>query len=85
MSSLKEIREFGCPYSVIQCRECKWNYADTCNFDFDSYQQGRVDAIEEYKLTLVDMSVLSNRLLDVSDVTMVADALKEKNKEKKDE
>lgn len=47
MSNLKDIKEFGCPYTKIQCKSCTWNYADTCNFDFDSYQQGRTDRDRE--------------------------------------
>lgn len=43
MSKLHRIEEFGCPYSVFKCENCKWNYTDTCNFDFDSYQHGRAD------------------------------------------
>lgn len=42
------IKEFDCPYAVTKCETCDWNYANTCNFDFNSYQQGVIDTINKF-------------------------------------
>lgn len=47
------IKEFDCPYAVTKCVNCDWNYSNTCNFDFNSYQQGVSDTIIKLKHILI--------------------------------